>query len=678
MSPPKLPKVTPSSKTLANGAQIAKGAKGSRDQRWWLESRGEAHDSLMSAFGAAYNSSSETGRRERWRKYLQLYGGAEAYAFSSDWYRSTFRGRSGPIDGWASPTRLSLNVIRNLVNATQARICKARPKAQFMTSDGDFLLQRKAEGMTQFTDGLFAENDAARLMPRVKRDALIGDGGVIRVLNRRGRVRFERVFPWEVVVNAAEGQYGAEHVRTWYLWKLVDREVLRARCVGKNRDPQVTGGSPQAQVIQAIDDAEAVPLTDPMVMYDTTSQAEDLVPIVAAWHLPASPDDKGRWVECIDGATLLDVDWTRPKPPLLILGWSEPTWGVWSNGIAEELLGIQLEINYLVRTMQRAHHKVGRPFIMVPRGARLAQGAWTNEVASFVEFDGPVAPQVATFAVVPAEMYAHLERLQEKAAELIGMSQGFAEATTPQGMEQASGVARRRQENAESQRLAIYSRNYELEHIDLAEMALDEVRELAESGAYKVAYRGANGIASLDWKSIALDREQYRIGVFPANALSDDPAEKIADAQDLISLGVIQDRQQILDIFQTPDLKASISLDTAPRALALKQIAEILEGSDSVTLDPNQDVETANRLALLAYQHLLTQKNVPESVAEAMREYMSACDAAVKKKNAAAAGPAGNIPPPGPGGPPPPPGAMPPPNGAPPAPPMPMMPGGQA
>ena len=78
--------------------------------------------------------------------------------------------------------RVTFNVIASCCNTVTAKIGKTRPRPIFLTSGGDYSMQKKAKLLTKFVDGMFYQVDLSTVIHRVFSDSSVFGAGVLHVL----------------------------------------------------------------------------------------------------------------------------------------------------------------------------------------------------------------------------------------------------------------------------------------------------------------------------------------------------------------------------------------------------------------------------------------------------------------------------------------------------------------
>lgn len=548
-----------------------------------------------------------------------------------------------------NPSRLSLNVVRNMVGAVTSKIAaKNKPKPTFLTIEGDYEKRTQAESLERFVDGVFYESHVYRDLPAVFRHGAVFGTGALKIYEDGRKVVVEPVLKTELVVDDLEGQYGDPP--NLGQTKYIDRRTVKATWA--KGDPVLAAAIDR--IPREADDIAA-----------SLQSTSDQVMVYEAWHL-ADGDSPGRHVICVDGADLLDEEWDGPFP-FAFFRWSKPLVGFWGVGLAEELRGIQEEINKLLIEIQKAHHLI-KGHYLVESGAKVQTSSLNNDLSAIVKYTG-VAPQYVAPVAVGPDVYQHLERLYAKAYEISGISQLNATGQKPAGLN--SGAAQRAYQDIQTERFLEVGQDYEEFVIEAARQVVRCAKRIG--GSYKVRSVGKGELTVIKWSDVHLDEDDYVIRVYPTSLLPSTPAGKLAWAQDMINSGAMPP-EDVLDVVDFPDVEQYTKRKNAARKLVERNIAHILKTGDFVSPEPFDNHPLALRLVNEAY-HCARLDGVPEDRLELLRSYMKDTQDFMGPPPAPPPDP--NMPPPMPGGAPMPPPGGPMPPGAPPMmPPGPMPPPG--
>ena len=174
--------------------------------RWWAEDDDErAGHTLMRYALELAESSSTKYREEQYRRQARMYGNAELLGLKPWEYQHRL-----------SETRVTRNVIASCVDTAVAQIAANRPAAQFLTNGADWKERRKAEKLNKFAKGLLGDSATGfyRKAPDAFRDSCVFGTGLIKFFTEHDSIGCERVFPWDLLVEDADGMYGSPRTIT--------------------------------------------------------------------------------------------------------------------------------------------------------------------------------------------------------------------------------------------------------------------------------------------------------------------------------------------------------------------------------------------------------------------------------------------------------------------------------
>lgn len=561
------------------------------DLQWWTYD--DPSDSAWSAYSSIYEGDSI--RRDAYLRYLRLYSNTDdSYVGST------------PADVWANE-RASMNVVKSIIDTVASKIAKSKPKAAFLTNAGNYTLKRKARLLERYVD---AESYVAK-MPAKYQDAFIdacilGTGVVKHYADiPRQHVAVERIFPGEILVDHIEGRY--RDPRQLFQRKYVSREQL------KHDFPEHA---------EAISRAPELPKE---VDWGRDTTADQIV-VVEGWHLPSSPRaGDGRHIIFIEGRTLFDEKWESETFPFVFLRWTVRRQGFWGQGLAEDLTGLQLEINRLLQKIQKIFHLLAVPRVYVEQGSKVNKAQMTNMVGCIVPYVGS-KPIIDTSATVNAEVFNHLKYLISSAYEVAGISQDTAGGNVPQGLDEASGIAILRQTEVQTTRYALAVQMWEEAHCEGARLtvACGKMLSKAIKGYSPVTSKDRYTIATVKWSDVDMDEDAYVLKVFPASSMPDLPSGKIKMILGMQGLGIAQDPQTVAKLLDFPDLESEFALDRASSDDIDRQIELMLDEGGYDSPEPFQDLQLALKKVQSAYLKA-RMDGVPEERLALLREYMATC-----------------------------------------------------
>lgn len=498
---------------------------------WWKLDPDEAAQAIESA--VRYLLQQQTARQLQLTISARLYGNATMLGIPGS---RPVRPTNNPRDP------ASYNVILSGIDTATAKIAKNKPKPFFLTNGGNSEQQKKAKKLNKFIEGIFYENNANSKGPIAFRDGAVWGDGILKVYAEHGRVKWERTLPHELIIDELEAFYGQP--RTLHQQKPVDRALLMQlypEAKAKIKDAKPAGEEAR----------------------NLLPNVADLVVVRESWHLPSGPDaTDGAHVVTIDGFALTKMEkWAKNRFPFARFQYCPRLYGFWSQGAAEQVQGIQLELNALRAVVQKATKLSGAHYWLVENGSKVNPNTITNAIGSVVRYTGPNKPDVVTPPIVPQEIYQQIAALKQDAYEQMGISQLSAASTKPAGLN--SGAALREFNDIESDRFQTIGKAYEQVMLDLAALSIDVAKDIAEEeGGYDVKVPSGRFLQTIKWEEVDLEEDQYVMQCFPVSSLPNEPAGRLQTVQELAQAGVIP-QSMIGKLMNFPDLEQYESLSNA-------------------------------------------------------------------------------------------------------------------
>lgn len=525
-------------------------------------------------------------------KNMRLYGNHE--------YMGMGNSAQSRIENISVQNRVTLNIVQSMVDTAVSKITKQKPRPYFLTDDGDFTLKRKAEKLTKFAEGQFYSTSFYELAAEAFRDAGIFGTGAIKIFIEDDKIKAERIFIDEIKVDERESYYGKP--RQMHQTKWIHKDVLKGAFPNAAKDIDfATSDATTAKELQ-------------------NYRNGDMLLVIESWRLPTKKGKKdGRHVISVSTVDLVNEEYDKDYFPFVFFKWNTRPLGFFGQGIAEQLTGLQVEINKILRTIQVSMHLVSVPKLFVEASSKVVSAHLNNKIGGVIKWAG-TKPEFGQLGTIPSELFTHLERLYNRAYEIIGISQLSAQSEKPAGLN--SGKALRTYSNIETERFQATAKRYEQAFLDATRIMIDLAKDLAETtGNYEVKVPGSGFLKTIKWENVNMEEDQYMLQIFPTNALSQDPSNRLQEVQELMQAGLIakEDSMKLLDF---PDLKSMYSMANAGVDDIEKQIELMVDGGDYQTPEPFQNLKygiTKMQQAYLKYR----SENAPEEVLENLRQWMS-------------------------------------------------------
>ena len=607
---------------------------------WWEQDGSDCADAVKTTIETIRQAQSEMRNNDL--RHMRMYRNMALAGMGVSNYTRAASGQAP----------LSLNVARNMVNAVTSKIAKSRPKATFQTYGAGYMARRKARELEQFGQGMLYKERFREVAPEIfKNIACLGTGFSKVCPMGGGKICMEKVFSPEITIDSAEGMH--RQPRNWYQSKYVDKRWLASRCEDAKIKEAVLGLTVEHS---SVDEAE-------QEMFSFTHD-QDMVRLDEAYHLSSDAKEKDGWfAQSVQGVLLVKKEWRWDFAPYATARWSESPLGFWGMGLCEELVGIQVEINRLVRKIQTSFQLLANPYVLADRASNIARSSITDIPGSVILYNGR-EPRVYAPSTVSPEVFSHLDRLYQRAYELAGISQLSAQSQKPVGFE--SGRAILVFEDIEADRFSTVFREWENLHMRTVELGLWAAEQ---EKAYWVPARKKLGIEKMKYSDVGIERSDVMTQIQPTSVLGDTPSGQLDELERLEQKGIIAGPEDMADQVLDPDVKAILNRVAAPKRWVEGLIEDMLTGGAYQPPDPAMNLELAFLTTQLMYAEAQEEGgHTPEQLRN-VRKFMNGLGSLVmlsqQKQSTAGQLPPGGAAPPGM----PPPGGMPPmmpPGGAPP------------
>lgn len=567
-----------------------------QNQFWkWWEAKDEKTLADELCATVAYLKESQGFRQRQAALYARLYGNQNLFSFIGS--------NMSKMDQYAGlpPERPTFNLVSSVTDTLVSRLTQSRPAPVFLTDNGDYKERNLAKRLNNFILGEFYQIDAYAMGEFILRDALVTGTGCLKVFETQDkRVGIDRVLCTELFVDLSEGIYGQP--RSLYQVKLVDRSVLDANFPKKD------------------DEVKEAAKATPDDSGQSAKTISDLVLVVEGWRLPSGEDtnDGLHAIACSSGL-LFEEPWKKHDFPFIFLHHRKRMLGFWSQGVAETLMGTQMELNSLLATIARSIKLVGVPRVFIEDGAKVVKAHNNNEIGVIVTYRG-TKPSYEVAPCVPQEMYAERDRLIQYGYQQEGLSMMSASSQKPAGLN--SGEAIRTYNDLNTDRFAALSRRYDDFYIDLAYQVIDKAKDIAErEGSYQTVYPDKNGTKEIDLPKLSLLNDPFVIKAFNESALPQEPAGRLEKVTEMIQAGMlsIQEGMRLLDF---PDTKQVTTLQNAGEERIYKYLDEVVENGKYSPPDPFMNLDLAKNIAV-QYYNLYEPRKLEEDRCQMLRDFVT-------------------------------------------------------
>lgn len=590
-----MPKITPRSNEQSITVKTkASDAKKTIPTDWWnFQSKKELTDKFLSTVN--YLKEQNQFRYRQASIYARLYGNLPLFGFAGSNMSKLATGNDMPMQ------RPTMSVITSCIDTLVSRLSQARPRPVFLTDNGDYKQRNLAKNLNSFISGEFYQTKMYDLAPMILRDACIFGVGALKILkDQENRVSLERRIFTELLYDVNDAYYGEP--RQLFELKLIDRQVLMSKfpkyasLIERAEEGYIDSGS------------------------DSSKSCSDQVIVAEGWHLPSGPDanDGLHAIVCTSGV-ILDDKWESKKFPFVFQHYSKNLVGFSGQGLSEQLLGTQVEINKILMTISTSMNLVGVPRVFIEEGSKVVKAHLNNNVGSIVTYRG-VKPSYEVAPCVPAELYEQLQRLVNFAYQQSGISMLSASSQKPSGL--TSGTALREYDDIQSDRFASLQRTYETFFVDTAYQVIELAKDIAEdTGSYQTVFPDKNGTKQIDLPDCKLLDNPFVIQAYNSSSLPKDPAGRLQKVTEMMQANLIspQEGRRLLDY---PDVDQVDRLANAAEERILKILDQIVDEGTYTPPDPFMDLALATQL-VTQYYNLYSQSKLEEEKAQMLRDFFS-------------------------------------------------------
>lgn len=574
--------------------------------RWWAQPASKMHESVFSFI--KHLDTDQAYRQTENFKFMKMYGNFDLYNLRSYHY---LRQESSV----AVQNRITLNIVQSMIDTVVSKISKNKPKPSFLTEGGDWSQQTRAKKLTQFAEGQFQATDFYAKAAIAFQDSGIFGTGCLKLFKEENEIKVERVFIDEIIVDDRESFYGEP--RQIHQKKFIHRDVL-------------------IQMFPAKKSAIMLAASSNQTYFSAAESSNNLLLVIESWHLKSGPNAKdGKHCITIQNETLFQEPYDKPYFPFVFFRWGVRPLGFFGQGLAEQLQGLQLEINKILKTIQVSMHLVSIPKVFIEASSKIVDSHIDNKIGGIIKYAGQ-PPIPSALGSIPPELFSHLDRLYQRAYEIAGVSQLSATSAKPSGLN--SGKALREYNDLETERFMAVAQRYEKVFMDATKIMIDLAKEIdeeirtgedAEKDGYSVKVKGKNFLQTIKWKDVEMDEDKYVMSIFPTSALSSSPSSRLQDVQELIQAGFVskEDAMKLLDF---PDLQGFYNYSNAGVEDIDRAIESMIDDGMYSTPEPYQNLEYGIVKMQQAYL-LFRSKGAPEKRLELFRRWIEDAKAIMER-----------------------------------------------
>jgi hypothetical protein len=522
---------------------------------------------------------------------------------------------------------LTMRVAQSVVDTAVAKIIAVqRPKPVVVTTGGSYSKRRKARKKTKFLEAQLRMphggfSTAWQLTQQVAKDAMLWDGGVLRVVADVGKKRpvLERCFPFDVFFDDLDAENG-DPQSLFHRYRY-DRQTLAAMFP---------------------DHADAIATAESFTAEGSyTGRNGDQAAVFEAYRLPISEDEPGRHVIAISSGAgnaaslLVDEEWTREGFPYVVFLWERHQVGAWGTPLIEQMTGLQSEVNSVYDFISEKVRVNSSTYIEYDPGTHDVSQLEGNDSVMLLAKKNPGGPALNFSMPQPYHpgMLDWASHVFGRCYEITGVPEMGAQGKRSPGID--SGVAIRTENALGAERFIAHSGDYEALFPQIGKRmlwAMEELAELVPKGELTTRLANGDKLEEFFWTDVTMD--DYEVTLQPASSLPDSPPARLQMISEYAQNGWLDPAVAKRLMAQVaPDIESVLDREHAQYKYLEKEIAGVQDWAEQQDTDdpedspemeapePFLDLERGIKQVREAYFELKAE-DAPEAALEVLRDWM--------------------------------------------------------
>jgi len=571
---------------------------------WWAAEREDMGRQIQSTI--KFISTHQSTRTEQLTASTRLYGNSNAFNFIGP-----ALSRSASASGNTQSARISFNLCSSVVDTLVAKMAKNKVIPTFITSGGVWGMQRKAEQLSKFAEGMSYEQDIHTKSIYALRDSAVWGTGILHVFEDEDEIKVERCFPHEFFVDQIEALAG--NPRQLHRVKVVDRDIMVAFCESLPDDEW------KEKALDAVKTATASAFVD----LGGVGSAADLIMVTFSHHLKSSKDaTDGKYAICVGDCVISLEEWEKDYFPYPMIHYSRRQLGYWGAGACERLQNLQAEINRLMILIQRSMWMGGSFKVLVENGSRVVSQHLNNDVGAIINYTG-TPPQYVTPPMIQQDIYPYIDSLIAKGFQQEGVSQLEAASVKPMGVNSGKGL--RTMTDIADDRFMFLGQQMEEFTLEIHRQMIEVAKDIySRRKTFKVVFPQTKFLETIDWADIKLKDDEYVLRAYPTSSLPDEPTGRYETIQEWMQAGLVSPRAG-RRLMAMPDVEMADKLSNAAEDLLHKVYEDMLNDEKYTPPEPQWDLQLASQL-YLAYYNYATLNNAPQEIMDLLRRFKAQLD----------------------------------------------------
>lgn len=574
------------------------------------------------------NTSSESLMKHQNSRHHWLKQNLAAYRGLQRGYlnRSTPRREHLPM---TKVDRLVVNHLYDIVETRVAQLTRLKPSIQVLPKNDEFQDKNAARASKMLIDHLFEQNDFDGMERQVQRHKKIfgesylfiewddkkGDmhpdagkeimdeetGEIVKVPEdlKVGDVCYELEVPWRVLIEQKEC---FEKAKYGFRIKVEHIDDLKREYPDKKDSIK----SSDSTMIFDYSTLENLQMKDSIICMEFYHKGCDSVPngyyakftkdvILESGESPYSH-------KCFPFERITDLD-----IPHQMYGAAQ----------MDQVREIQKEHNNLSTLISKNIWLAAHPKWLLPKGACKIEALGND--ATIVQYQGPVAPQMAQVVPNSPEVYAFRDKLKEE-MEQISAVHGVSRGQPPSGVTAAVALQFLNEQEAERSSDEIAKKNDFVKRVARKTLSVaGDYYEIDDGRTMRIL--GKENKFLLRHFDAANLSKPYDIKIDLGNAIADSKAGKTQRIIEVLQYAPeTLSPAQVIDLLDLGDYEKTVNLTTMAVRSAESEVEDILEGRPVADPEPHEDLITHWRVKVKAMQQRSFKEEVPPEFRATLKE----------------------------------------------------------
>jgi hypothetical protein len=451
------------------------------------------------------------------------------------------------------------------------------PDIRVQTIGGRWGKQFSARKMGQWLSGSLRRSDFGRIYWQVATDASTCPVAGARIWVDDDGLHLARVRPDQIKYNPREGKkpsnltlrYGVPRAQLARSYPAFKKYLYSDKCPEYKDDPLYVAldlvGTLNADLVE-VHEHWRLGTSKEMGVYTVAVGDEILNPDARDWKWDFFPV-----IELVDG-----VSWDN----------------FGGHPLGEMLLGYQLTISRMNRTIDTSQERLSKGRVYLPKGSEVDKQQFSRTSAEFITFYngmGGGKPIIQAGQAVSPDYYQRLDKVENAMWELAGVSKSQGTGTLPAGLQGASGKAQQEYNDVASTRLKAWTDNLDNWTERLATVGLTlAVDHLSNGGKLAVVNApGTSVLTQVNLKDLNLTEDDgISVRVISVSGLPAHPSSRLDYVSKLVDNQFV-DRKYGAKLLSIPDVEKIEDIATSAMDLATYHIEGTLYEGKRFTPEPN-------------------------------------------------------------------------------------------